>query len=72
MGENVHVIPGECGWDVRVDGQRSASHFRTRMEAIAVGRALARDNRSEHIVHGADGRVRQRDSYGRDPHPLLG
>jgi uncharacterized protein DUF2188 len=33
---------------------------------------LARGNQSEHIVHGRDGRIRQRDSYGRDPFPPRG
>ncbi len=67
---NVHVVPSERGWDVRIEGGSRASHFQTQDEAIRAGRTLARDNRSEHIVHGRDGRIRQRDSYGHDPfHP---
>lgn len=72
MTKNVHVVPSEGGWDVRVDGRGGIKHFQTQNEAVQAGRKLARTNRSEHIVHGRDGRIRQRDSYGRDPFPLRG
>jgi ketosteroid isomerase-like protein len=67
MSGNVHVLPGDHGWDVRIEGGSRTAHFQTQDEAIRAGRTLARDNRSEHIIHGRDGRIRQRDSYGHDP-----
>jgi Uncharacterized protein conserved in bacteria (DUF2188) len=72
MSENVHVVPSDGGWDVKVEGRRGAKHFETQSEAIELGQRLARGNRSEHIIHGRDGRIRQRDSYGRDPFPPRG
>ena len=72
MSKNVHVVPGDQGWNVKVEGGAQARHFRTQDEAIRAGRNLARDNRSENIVHGRDGRIRQRDSYGHDPFPPRG
>jgi hypothetical protein len=72
MSGNVHVVPHESGWDVKVEGDRGARHFPTQNEAIEAGRRLAKGNRSEHIVHGRDGRIRQRDSYGSDPFPPRG
>jgi hypothetical protein len=73
MSNNVHVVPSEGGWNVKVEGGGfEATHFRTQGEAIEAGRRLARGNRSEHIIHGRDGRIRQRDSYGRDPFPPRG
>lgn len=72
MAKNVHVVPSDGGWDVKVEGRDRASHFQTQSEAIQAGRILARSNRSEHIVHGRDGRIRQRDSYGREPFPPRG
>lgn len=72
MAKNVHVVPGAGGWNVKVEGGGRASHFSTQSEAIEAGRRLARDNRSEHVIHGRDGRIRQRDSFGRDPFPPLG
>lgn len=72
MKNNVHIVPGNGGWDVRIEGGGKTSHFSTQREAMEVGRELARGNGSEHIVHGRDGRIRQRDSYGRDPFPPRG
>lgn len=72
MSNNVHVVPSDGGWDVKVEGGGGARHFPTQIEAIRAGRELARGNRSENIVHGRDGRIRQRDSYGRDPFPPRG
>jgi hypothetical protein len=72
MRNNVHVVPSDEGWDVKVEGMGRSGHFPTQSEAMEVGRKLARGNHSEHIVHGRDGRIRQRDSYGRDPFPPRG
>jgi len=72
MKNNVHVVPSGGGWDVKVEGIGREEHFTTQLEAIQAGRRIARGNRSEHIVHGRDGRIRQRDSYGRDPFPPRG
>jgi len=69
MAENVHVVPSDGGWNVKVEGRSGTAHFDTQSEAIEAGRTLARGNRSEHIVHARDGRIQQRDSYGRDPFP---
>jgi hypothetical protein len=72
MKNNVHVVPSDGGWDVKVEGRPASRHFASQREAIQVGRRLAQGNRAEHIVHGRDGRIRQRDSYGRDPFPPRG
>lgn len=72
MSQNVHVVPSDGGWEVQVEGGRSAEYFRTQREAMTAGRDIARRNRSDQIVHGRDGRIRQRDSYGRDPFPSRG
>lgn len=72
MSKNVHVVPGDQGWNVKVEGGSRAAYFQTQDEAIRAGRSLARDNHSENIVHGRDGRIRQRDSYGHDPFPPRG
>jgi ribosomal protein L32E len=38
-------------------------------EAIEIAEEIATNQRSEVIVHGKDGRIRSKDSYGRDPFP---
>ena len=40
--------------------------------AARIARQLARVNKSELIVQGRDGRIRERDSHGSDPFPPRG
>lgn len=72
MKNSVHVVPSDGEWEVKVEGRVGVQHFRTQNEAIRAGRKLARGNGSENIIHGRDGRIRQRDTYGRDPFPPRG
>lgn len=70
MSKNVHVVPSGGGWVVEIDGETASHRYPNRREAVQVGRRLARANRVEYILHGPDGRVRQRDRYGGDPAPV--
>ena len=71
--ENQHVVPHPRGWAVkRAGGQRATSVHPTQSEAIPVARGIAMNNRSEMFIHGRDGRIRERNSYGHDPHPPKG
>jgi len=45
------------------------STHRTQGAAEDAGRLLARENESELVIHRRDGRIRDKDSYGRDPCP---
>jgi hypothetical protein len=70
---DVHVTPREDGWAVERSGaQRATSVHDTQLEAEAEGRRLARQDHVEFNLHGRDGRVREKDSYGNDPHPPKG
>lgn len=70
---NQHVVPHEAGWAVRGAGSRRASSVhRTQREAIGAGRTIARNQGTELLIHGRDGRIRDRDSYGNDPYPPKG
>lgn len=66
-----HVVPNHSGrWIVRKSGASRASRvFVTRNDAVAYARHLARKDRSEVYIHGRDGTVSQRDSYGPDQSP---
>ena len=44
----------------------------TQEEAIKEGRGLAEDQNSELVIHGKDGRIREKDSHGRDPRDIPG
>jgi Uncharacterized protein conserved in bacteria (DUF2188) len=51
----------------REGATRVSSRHRTQAEADERARAVARREGVELVVHGRDGRIRQRDSYGDDP-----
>jgi hypothetical protein len=56
--QSQHVVPSEGGWSVKRAGASRASRvFRTKSEAVSYGRAVARSNNVELVVHSMDGRV---------------
>lgn len=69
-----HVVPrGNGKWAVRRGGANRASRrFDTQREAIEAGRKIARKQGTELYIHGRDGRVRERSSFGKDPYPPKG
>lgn len=73
MGKNQHVVPHGDDWAVIGEGnKRHTSIHSTQREAIDAAREIARNQHSELLIHGEDGRIRQRDSYGGDPYPPRG
>jgi len=72
-GKNQHVVPHDGQWAVRGEGNsRATAVFDTQAHAIEQARTIAQNNRSELLVHGRDGQIRDRDSYGHDPFPPKG
>lgn len=71
MGKNQHVVPrGEHGWAVLGAGNsRDTSHHSTQEEARLSAREIAMNQKSEVLVHGGNGQIRQKNSYGNDPFP---
>ena len=70
MGRDQHVVWHEKGRAVRGAGnEKVTAVFRTQAEAIDAGRRIAENQRSELVVHGRDGRIRSKDSFGGDPMP---
>lgn len=71
--KNQHVVPHPDGWAVKSEGsQRAASVHPTQREAIEEGRRSAISNRGELFIHGRDGQIRERNTYGPDPYPPEG
>lgn len=72
--KNVHITPRSDGkWNVKQAGNKRASSIHdTQKNAIDAGRDIARKNQSENVIHGRDGKIRDKDSYGNDPHPPQG
>jgi uncharacterized protein YdaT len=72
-GKNQHVVPHPDGWAVKAEGAGQATRVtETQREAMEVAREIAKNQGSERIVHGENGRIRQKNSYGNDPHPPKG
>ena len=73
MGKNQHVVPHDGGWAVRGAGNtRATSIHDTQSAAIDAARDIARNQASELLIHGWNGQIRDRDSYGGDPFPPRG
>ena len=72
-GKNQHVVKRDEGWAVRGEGNlKDTSHHRTQQEAAEAARSIAQNQKSEVLIHGQDGKIRARDSYGNDPYPPKG
>lgn len=66
-----HVVHNpNGGWDVkRGGGQRVSAHVDTKVEAEKIGREISKNQGTEFIVHGLDGKIQRSDSHGNDPCP---
>jgi hypothetical protein len=65
---DVHVVPHQGRWRVELEGtDRPRSAHDTQAAARREAREIARRNKAELLVHGRNGQVRERNSYGHDP-----
>ncbi len=68
-----HVVKHNKGWAVKKGGASKASKvFIKQTEAFNYGRKVSINQKAELFVHGRNGRIRLRNSYGNDNHPPLG
>lgn len=68
--KDIHVIPNKDGWAIKKEGaQRAGAVADTKKVAIEIAREQAKRANVEVVVHRKDGRIRDSDSYGNDPHP---
>lgn len=72
--KGTHVVTNpNGGWSVRKSGASRASKiFGTQNEAVQYARSSAKKALGELYIHGEDGRIRERNSYGQDPFPPKG
>lgn len=65
-----HVVPHEGKWAVRSSGaSRVGSIHDTQQAAISAAVRGAKSAGAEVVIHGRDGRIRDKDSYGKDSCP---
>jgi len=70
MGKDQHVVKHQEGWAVKGAGNEKATKVTpTQKEAIEAAREIAINQQSEVVIHGRDGKIRDKDSYGNDPFP---
>lgn len=74
MGKNQHVTKNSNGgWNVLGAGNTKPSHvLPTKKDAINVAIGIAKNQKSEMIIHGVDGKIQGSNSYGTDPFPPRG
>ncbi len=66
-----HVVPSTSGgWAVKNAGSSRASKvFTTQAAAATYARGAAKKAGTELFVHGKDGTIKERNTYGKDPFP---
>ena len=74
MHKNQHVIRrGDHLWAVHGAGNgRDTSLHPTQEAARLVARKIAQNQKSNVLIHDINGRIRQKNSYGRAPLPTKG
>jgi hypothetical protein len=73
MKKDQHVVKHPNGWAVKGSGNEKATIVvNTQKQAIDIGRTISRNQGSELVVHGRDGKIRLKDSHGDDQFPPRG
>jgi len=73
MPKTQHVVPQNGGWAVREEkSSQPPPLFEKQTDAINHARNKARKDGGELVIHGRDGRIREKNSYGRDSFPPRG
>lgn len=74
MRKNQHVTYRNDGaWQVKGEGNhRATAVTKTQKDAIYIARDIAKNQRSEVVIHGMNGKIRDKNSYGNDPFPPKG
>ena len=74
MGKkNVHVTKRHKGWAVVTENsERAVKITSTQKEAIKIGTAIAKNNKSEVVIHDRENKIREKNSHGNDPKSTKG
>ncbi|WP_143962145.1 DUF2188 domain-containing protein [Litoribacter populi] len=72
-GKNQHVVKHPEGWAVKGAGNSKATKVTsTQKEAITAARVISKNQSSELLIHGKNGRIREKNSHGNDPRNIKG
>lgn len=71
--KNQHVVPKGHNWAIRGAGNSKVTKVvSTQKEAVQIARKIAINQGSEMLVHGRNGQIRERNTYGKDTFPPKG
>jgi Uncharacterized protein conserved in bacteria (DUF2188) len=71
--KNQHVVPSGKNWAVKGAGNSKATRIvQTQKKASTIAREIAKNQGSEMFIHGKNGQIRERNTYGKDPYPPKG
>lgn len=71
--ENYDVALSGKKWQVKKHGaSRASKKFDTQKEAIGYGKKQAKESKGELYIKNRQGKIREANSYGKDPHPPKG
>jgi Uncharacterized protein conserved in bacteria (DUF2188) len=60
-------------WENKREGiGKPLSSHHTKENALDKGEKIAKERKVEHFIHGKDGKIQERNSYGNDPFPPRG
>lgn len=72
-GKSQHVVPHQDGWAWKGAGNGWATTVQpTQQQVLSVARSIVKNQKSEVVIHGRNGQIRAKDSYGRDFFPPKG
>ncbi len=71
---NQHIVQRDNGWAVKGEGNKKATAiYQTQQEANGAAKIIAENQTGDVIIHGRDGKIRERNTYGKpDPFPPVG
>lgn len=75
MAKNIHTVynSDKQRWENKTEGNSSPiSWHHTKANAEDRGEKMAEGKNVEHFIHGKDGKIQERNSYGNDPFPPRG
>jgi cytochrome b len=73
MGKNQHVVPHNGKWGVKGAGNTKVTKTaETQSQATEFAKEIAKNQKSEVVIHRPNGQIREKNSYGNDPFPPKG
>jgi hypothetical protein len=73
--KNIHTVfnSDRHMWENKKEGSDNPlSSHHTKENALNKGEKFAETSKVEHFIHGKDGKIQERNSYGNDPFPPKG